>query len=125
MNGEISPRADDELAAVDPNTDPAREYTDEYFRETFGLSREEADVPVQYRDYRGTMGQMLTDPGCPVGEDLKEEHQKGGRKAVIDRLTGYQSFFEGFKLGENGDLKAKDLPEELPSQAQESKKKVN
>lgn len=95
--------------------------SEEYWRKTFGISSEEAQIPVQYQDYKGTFGQMLIEPGCPVGADFKAVHEEGGREAVVERLEGYRIFF-GVKLGEDGKLNPKELPKELPP-VDETKKK--
>lgn len=69
-----------------------------FYLERFGITLEEAEQTVQAGRWTGTLGQMLTDPKCPVGEAVQQAHQEGGREAAQQKLTSLQAFYPEFSV---------------------------
>lgn len=70
---------------------------DEFFRSNYGISLEEASQPIEAGQYRGTMGQMLTDEKCPVGAMVSEAFQEGGREAAQQKIESFKPIFPNFE----------------------------
>ena len=62
-------------------------YDETYFRENYGLGLKDAEQYVAYEGYSGTLGQMLTDPRCPVGGTIRRAYQEGIQAAGPEAST--------------------------------------
>ncbi len=64
---------------------------DTYMMRDFGMTSIEGRQEVEFGKWKGTVAQMLNDPGCPVGAVIRTAHREGG-------VEGVKKAFEGFKM---------------------------
>lgn len=55
---------------------------EDLLRQRFGLGIEEANQPVVFGSYQGTVGQMLDDARCPVGAMASQAYEKDGLQGL-------------------------------------------
>src|SRR5579885_3663292 len=75
---------------------PEETYGEVYYMENFGVTYEEAQQEVKAGEWSGTLGQMLTDPKCPVGPQVREAYKQGGMEAAHQKLDACKMLFPEF-----------------------------
>lgn len=69
---------------------------EQYGKESYGLDLEELSQVVSFREYSGSVAEMLNSPNCPIGGIVKEAYKKGGKEEVIDTMKNIQVLDENF-----------------------------
>lgn len=93
---------------------------DAYMMSTYGMTSEEGRQGIQFREWNGTIAQMLSDPRCPVGEMIKNAHQDNGTEGVQQAFLGLRMMAPDVKI----EVSPKDGTTYALFGATEPKKKV-
>lgn len=78
--------------AIEATVNVEQPHDEEYYRNNFGISEADASQEVVYGQHKGTFGQMLTDPKCPVGANIREAFKNGGNVAVDEKIQALSAF---------------------------------
>lgn len=111
---------DAEASASVPAIPEFDESQQEFFSTNFGISVEEANQAIEAGRWRGSLGAMLTDKECPVGDQIRQAYQEGGRVAVQSRMESLSGLFPEFKVSWRP---TEEAPEQKEQQHPASKKK--
>lgn len=80
-----------ELPQPMPEFDEFNSLPDQFMMENFGLTSEEGRAEISFGPWKGTWAQMLADPKCPFGDQVRQAHLEGG-------VEGTQRVVEGAKM---------------------------